>query len=89
MSEVATAGGRLFYGYAEELQGDAGDRVIEIDLATREALQVHFDKEFRTLGRHQVGTFLEIADTSGKRWDVASAPCGFGCHCAAVIREVK
>lgn len=44
-------------------------------------------KETR-LPRHATGMFVPVTDqATGKRYMVATAPCGIGCRCAAVAVE--
>jgi len=35
-----------------------------------------------------IGQFVAVIDAeTGDRWEVATAPCGLGCHCAAIARR--
>ena len=44
--------------------------------------------DFRRVGKFEIGTYIKVTDqTTGEQWEVASAPCGLGCHCAAVARR--
>lgn len=40
------------------------------------------------LGRYELGEWISLIDTeTGDIWDVATAPCGLGCRCAAVAKR--
>lgn len=91
---TTTATGRLLYGYAEEFDivgsgpraANLHERIIELDPDQCDRLWESQAK--RRVARYEVGPFFRVTDVNGVEWDVASAPCGLGCHCAAVIREV-
>lgn len=77
----------LIYGHKDALGDDPHGRIIEIDDETAALLDGFREEEFRHLGRYDVGKFVPIKDVYGVEWEVASAPCGAGCHCAAIIRQ--
>lgn len=85
----ATSTTLLLYGYKDVLGRDPHERIIEIDESAMHLLDVARDVERRYLTRWEVGTFVPIEDIHGVEWEVASAPCGSPCHCAAIIRKPK
>jgi hypothetical protein len=73
--------------------GEVGDdpHAVQIELSPDDADRVRAEREAEPRpGRYALGVFVEVTDQQdGKRWKVASAPCGLGCHCAAVARPVE
>lgn len=66
-----------------------GGGTIEIELAAADAerVQAACERERRP-GRHALGEFHEVTDQlSGDRFEIASAPCGLGCHCALLAKR--
>lgn len=74
------------YGHAEFLGSDPHGRIIEISPGTAAIIDAFREEERRGLSRWEIGGFLSITDIHGAHWEVASAPCGQQCHCAAIIR---
>lgn len=83
---TSTAEGVLMYGHKDALGDDPHARVIEISRETYQGIKEAQAAEWRSLNRYEIGDFIVIQDVHGVEWEVASAPCGLGCHCAAVIR---
>lgn len=88
MTETKSATGILLYGHQDVLGDDPHQRVIEISRETYREIKEAQAAEWRSINRYEVGDFVLIQDLNGVEWEVASAPCGLGCHCAAVIRAV-
>jgi hypothetical protein len=77
----------LLYGHADELGDDPHARIIELSRGTAMIVQTFQEEERHGLGRWEVGGFVTVKDVTGTSWEVASAPCGQPCHCAAIIRR--
>lgn len=61
--------------------------ISHIDAARVDAVREAEAK--RHLGAYDTGTYVQVTDVpTGIVWEIASAPCGAGCHCAATARRV-
>lgn len=73
------------YCYDGPTGSDPHAIVLMLNREDRRRWDTTREAEWRSLSVYETGTFVEVTDqTTGKRWKVASAPCGLGCHCAAV-----
>jgi hypothetical protein len=69
--------------YDSELGGNPHALVLQLDHG--DWLKYQLQKQRERPPMFSVGTPVEVTDQeSGERYELASAPCGLGCHCAAV-----
>lgn len=89
MSETSTTQTVKLYCFDREIGGDPHAVILDLSREDSEAFDRQKEDEYRDLGRYEVGRYIDVTDQStGRRWRVASAPCGLGCHCAAVAQPV-
>lgn len=68
-------------------EGNPHAVVLELDEIDYARLDAARREEL--LGVHEIGTWVRVTDReTGREYEVASAPCGAPCRCAAVAREV-
>lgn len=74
-------------GDQDGLRGPSNAVVLHLSV---EDYQLHFNADEKLhVGTHAIGRYVEVTDqATGKRYNVASAPCGSGCHCAAIAERV-
>lgn len=76
------------YAYAVEPKGDPHAVIINVSEDDGQAFDDR--RQAEDVGREDIGDFMEVTDIlTGDRWEVASAPCGSACRCAAVARPVE
>lgn len=75
------------YAHDGELGDNPHALVLELSLADVERFEEATEK--RRIPRNGLGPFVAVTDlTTGARYEIASAPCGSGCHCAALARRL-
>lgn len=84
------------YCYAGEMENDViritgkDPHELVLELSVDDAQRVgDATVSARSLPNYAIGPIVRITDlTDGREYSVASAPCGLGCHCAAVAAPV-
>lgn len=73
------------YCYAGEDRSNPHAVVLELDEV--DIARVNEVREREKPRTYENGTFVAVTDqATGARYEVASAPCGLGCHCAMTAR---
>lgn len=68
---------------------DEHGRNVTLELGEGDCERVDEARNRETVGRLAIGEYVPVTDAeTDERWEVASAPCGLGCHCAAVARRI-
>jgi hypothetical protein len=76
--------GFTLHCYDEKPEGDPHAIKIELDSSDADRFRLV------EVGPHRGELWVEVSDLrSGRRFFVASAPCGLGCHCAAVAVPIS
>lgn len=84
--------GTRVFAYRCDASGRRWDEsdTIQLELSGEDAARYDSVSRTERVGRRTVGTFVLVTDRlTGRRFKLASAPCGLGCHCAAVAAPVQ
>lgn len=70
--------------------GDSHAIVLDVSPEDRHRLMMAEENFRRPNHWMWIGPYVTVTDIpTGESWRVASAPCGTGCHCAAVAVKVR
>lgn len=79
------------YAFASEdavRAADGDPHAVVLELSPEDHRKFGDQRDRERVSRYEIGKYVSVTDTdTGERWRVASAPCGIGCHCAAVAEK--
>jgi hypothetical protein len=76
--------------FAYDGEADRNDpHAVRLAISALDAARIDAVRENEKPGPYDIGLYVTVTDVpTGVQWEIASAPCGAGCHCAATARRL-